>query len=518
MLETLVKNITEKFHLVTLEHVRVRFAPSPTGYFHIGSARTALFNYLFARSKGGEFILRIEDTDKERSKPEYEEDIIESLKWLGIEWDKGPYRQSERKGVYRPYLEKLIAEEKAYYCFCTLEDLEAKKQYQMSEGLAPMYDGKCSKLTKEEIEKKLTKDESCIIRFKMPDQEVVFDDLIRGKIKFDTKLIGDITIAKDLDTPLYNFSVVVDDYEMKITHVIRGEDLMPNTPKQILIAEALGMKVPKYAHLPLILGSDRSKLSKRDGATSLRDYIKDGYLKEAMINFLALLGWNPGNDKEIFSFDKLIKDFSLEKVQKSGAMFNQEKLDYLNGFYIRHISLDKLTDLCLPHLVSGGFLSPVIKSEQMPATFGGTSISYEYLVTETKESIDFESLKKMVGIYQERLKKISEIGDLLDYFMRNKLEYSKDLLIWKDSTNKETISVIKKTISVLSEIGDWDLKTIINALDTLADELGGKGIVLWPLRSAITGKKASAGPYDIVDILGKEKTLDRLKHAIKKLK
>jgi glutamyl-tRNA synthetase len=273
--------LEEDFKFIKPGEVRTRFAPSPTGFLHIGSARTALFNYLFAKKNQGSFILRIEDTDKERSKPEFEKDIFENLKWLGIEWDYGPYRQSERGEIYKKYLEKLLAEGKAYYCFCSEEELEAERQYQMSIGQPPRYSGKCANLTKEEVEKYLAEGKKFVIRFKVESKKVEFEDLIRGKIEFDSSLIGDIIIAKPDSggyTPLYNFGVVVDDFEMKISHVIRGEEHISNTPKQILIQEALGFPQPKYAHLPLILGPDRSKLSKRHGAVSVAQYRKLGYL------------------------------------------------------------------------------------------------------------------------------------------------------------------------------------------------------------------------------------------------
>ncbi|MBC7074377.1 glutamate--tRNA ligase, partial [Candidatus Parcubacteria bacterium] len=333
----------EKLSLISPGKIRVRFAPSPTGYLHIGGVRTALFNFLFAKKNQGVFILRIEDTDKERSKKEYEENIMESLRWLGIEWDEGPdkggpfgpYRQSERGEFYKKYLQKLLNEGKAYYCFCTKEELEAERQYLLSLGQAPRYSGKCRNLPKEVVEKNLKEKKESVIRLKVEPQKVVFFDLIRGKIEVEAELLGDFVIAKSLTEPLYNFACVVDDYEMKITHVIRGEEHISNTPKQILIQKALGFPQPQYAHLPLILAPDRSKLSKRHGAVSVWEYKKMGYLPEALLNFLAFLGWNPGTNREIYSLSALIKDFSLERIQKSGAVFNQKKLDFLNGFYIR---------------------------------------------------------------------------------------------------------------------------------------------------------------------------------------
>ena len=328
--------------------VRLRFPPSPTGPLHIGNARTALFNYLFAKKNKGSLVLRIEDTDKERSELKWVQEIIEELKWLGIEWDEGPdidgkfgpYKQSQRLDIYKKYLEKLFKENKVYYCFCGQEELEAKRQEQMSRGAAPKYDGKCKNLSKDVIENNLKEGKQCVIRFKVANKKIKFKDLIRGEIEFDANLLGDIVIAKSLDNPLYHFAVVIDDFEMQISHVIRGEDHLSNTPKQILIQEALGFYRPIYAHLPLMLDPGRGKLSKRQGDVALSDYHEQGYLPEALVNFMAFLGWNPGTEKEIFSLKDLIKEFSIEKVQKAGAMFNIQRLDYINSLYIREKSTD----------------------------------------------------------------------------------------------------------------------------------------------------------------------------------
>ena len=337
------------------KEIRTRYAPSPTGPFHIGGARTALFNYLFAKKHNGKFILRIEDTDKERSKKEFETQLMDNLKWLGMNWDEGPemkgpydpYRQSERNDIYKKYLQKLIDEGHAYHCFCSKEEVEAQKQYLMSIGEAPVYTGKCRDLDKETVEKYLKEGKKSVIRFKTPhNRKVVFDDLIRGEIEVDTSTMGDFVIAKDFDNYLYNFTCVVDDIDMAINYVIRGEDHIPNTPKQILLIEALGFDVPKYAHLSLILGADRKKMSKRDGKTSINEYIDAGYLPEALINFIAFLGWNPGTEKEIYTMDGLIEDFSLEKIQKAGAIFNIDKLDWINGLYIRKMPIKELTKKC----------------------------------------------------------------------------------------------------------------------------------------------------------------------------
>jgi len=501
--------IIEKFKFIKQGEVRTRFAPSPTGFLHIGSARTALFNYIFAKKSKGSFILRVEDTDVERSKPEFEQDIIDNLKWLGIESDEDIYRQSERGDIYTKYLKKLLEQNKAYYCFCSEEELEDQRQEQMSRGLPPRYNGKCLQLSSKQVKKNLADGKKSIIRFKMPAQKIVFNDLVRGKVEFDSSLIGDVVIAKDLNDPLYNFAVVVDDFEMKISHVIRGEDLLPNAPIQILLQKALGFSQPEYAHLPLILGPDKSKLSKRHGAVSMAEYKKQGYLSETIINFLAFLGWNPGTEREIFSFASLIKEFSIERVQKPGAIFNIKRLDFLNGFYIRQKSLEKLTELCIPYLVQEGLLEPVFITESYPPAYGGMSISQKYKIIETKEEVNLDYLKKVVAVYQERLKKLSEITELTNFFFKDKLVYDRGLLIWKNMTEKEVKTSLDKTIDVLSKIDKWDRNNIEKSLISKGD----RGEALWPFRAALTGKKASAGPFEIAEILGKEKTLKRLQDA-----
>jgi len=464
-----------------LKEVRVRIAPSPTGFLHMGTARAALFNYLFAKNNGGKFILRIEDTDLERSDKKFEKDIIDGLKWLDIVWDEGPFRQSDRIETYTKHLKKLLEENKAYYCFCSEEELEAVRQDQLSRGVAPKYNGKCQNLSQEEVKKRLNQGEPSIIRFRTRQEKISFHDSIRGKIEFDSSLIGDFTIAKNLNTPLYNFAVVVDDFEMKISHVIRGEDHIPNTPKQILIQEALGFPKPQYAHLPLILGPDKSKLSKRHAAVSVNQYREEGYLPEALINFMAFLGWNPGTEKEIYSLNSLAQEFSLDKVQKAGAIFNIKRLDYLNGFYVRQKSLNELTELCQPYLPEA----------------------------------EKEFLKKIVGLHQERLKKLSEIKEMADFFFQDKLYYDKELLRWKETDDEKMAESLDKLEKLLNEISErnWARENLEKVLLAEAEKTGDRGLVLWPLRVALTGKKASAGPIEIAEILGKEKTLTRLKEA-----
>jgi glutamyl-tRNA synthetase len=497
--------------MLKAQKIRVRFAPSPTGPLHIGGSRTALFNYLFAKKNNGSFVLRIEDTDLQRSEQKWTDEIISELKWLGVEWNEGPdidgnfgpYKQSQRLDIYKKYLENLLKEDKAYYCFCTEEELEANRQEQMSRGLAPKYDGKCSHLSKEKIEKNLSENKSSVIRFRVENKKVKFNDLIRGEVEFDAGLLGDIVIAKDLNTPLYHFAVVVDDYEMQISHVIRGEEHLSNTPRQILIQEALGFNKLIYAHLPLMLNMDKSKMSKRQGDVALSDYHRQGYLPEALVNFMVLLGWNPGTEKEVFSLSQLVKEFSIEKVQKAGAVFNIARLDFLNGLYIRQKPIEKLTELCVPYLKESGLL--------------------------VQGQVSQAKLQKIVEVSKTRMKKLSEIVELSDFFFKDKLSYDKDLLRWQKMGDREVIDSLSVSEKLLSEInpptGEWDLKNLETELFLASEKFNSekgypeknKGYLLWPLRAALSGKKSSPSPFEIADILGKEKTLKRIADTKKML-
>jgi len=524
---------------IKFEEVRVRMAPSPTGFLHIGSARTTLFNFLFARKHRGKFILRIEDTDTKRNDIKYEKDILESLKWLGLEWDEGPiegkdkeykgnygpYRQSQRKEIYQSYIKKLLDEGKTYYCFCSKEELEAHKEYLISTGQPSCYSGKCRDLSPDTVKKFLDEKKPFVIRFKSPFKKVAFDDLIRGKIEFDSRLIGDFSIAKDETTPLYNLAAVIDDFEMKISHVIRGEEHLSNTPRQILLQEALGLPAPQYVHLSLILAPDRSKMSKRFGAVSVTEYRKEGYLPETLINFMAFLGWNPGTEREIYSLPSLVKDFSLENCQRSGAVFNVKRLDWINGFYIRQRSTEKLTELCLPYFIEAGFIE---ETENNQNNHGSTSNpgtpeelklfkekKRKFKIKETKKIVDIDWLTKIVVIYQERLKKLSEIVELTDFFFKDKLEYPKELLQWKEMSVQELKESLNKITDLLDEIEDdeFNKENLELKIMAEAEKTGDRGRLLWPLRVALTGTKASAGPLEIAEILGKEKTLKRIKEG-----
>lgn len=485
--------------------VRTRFPPSPTGSLHVGGARTALFNYLFAKKHGGDFVLRIEDTDLERSDPEFEKDIFESLAWLGIIADaspeKGgphaPYRQSERLASYTPYLEKLLNAGAAFYCFHSEAELEAEKKELMRAGKNPVHlcDGRERSRREQE---RLAEERESITRFKTPaGQTLSFTDLIRGEITFASDLIGDFSIAKATRetkslgfSPLYNFAVTIDDAEMGISHVIRGEDHISNTPKQILLQEALGLGTPQYAHLPLILGPDRSKLSKRHGATAIREFRDAGYLPEALVNFMALLGWNPGTDQEIFSMAELVAQFDLAKVQKSGAAFNIEKLDWLNGEYIRRLTPERLAELLQPHLRRAGLIN---------------------------ETFDQGLVRKVAALEQSRLKRLSEVGERADYFFREP-DYDLELLRWKDMVRSEIAESLTKTSAWLKDIPEADF-TAGQLEEFFFEKIGAgdKGVILWPLRAALTGKKASAGPFEVLEILGKFEGEKRVARALEKV-
>lgn len=465
--------------------IRVRIAPSPTGLLHIGTARAALFNYLFAKKNKGKFILRIEDTDLERSDAKYEKNIIEGLKWLGLKWDEKTYRQSERTKIYEKYIRQLFDKKLAYFCPCAEEQLKKEKQEQITQKkplvhLCPYR------------EKGIKKG---IIRFKTPaDKKIKFIDLIRGELEFDTSQIGDFSIAKAIDIPLYNFAVVIDDCEMKISHVIRGEDHISNTPKQILLQESLSLPTPQYAHLPLILGPDKSKLSKRHAAVSINEYYEQGYLPEAMVNFMVLLGWNPGTEEEIFALKNLEKIFSLDRVGKSGAIFNIERLNWLNGYYVRQMKIKDLTEKCSPYLENlygRGLLKKIGKMK----------------------------IQKIVALEQKRIKTLSEIGEITKYFFAEKLDYDPEILRWKNITNGEIKESLQKLYDIIKMAAEkrFDAKTLKKVLIPEAEVIGDRGSLLWPLRAALTGLKASPDPFSIMEILGKERTLKRIKEACEKI-
>jgi glutamyl-tRNA synthetase len=422
------------------EKIVVRIPPSPTGYFHIGRARTALFNFLFAKKNGGEIVFRIEDTDKERSKKEYEDDIVSALKWLGIGYDKGPFRQSDRSEVYRSYIQKMLDSGSAY------------------------------------ISKETEGENKEVIRFRNPNKTVAFTDEIRGEISFDTTDLKDFVIARNIDDPLYHLTVVVDDHEMGVTHIIRGEDGISNTPRQILLQEAIGATRPQYAHVPLILASDRSKMSARHGATSLRDFKAMGYLPEAMVNYLALLGWNPGTDQEIFTMDELIEQFDIRKIQKGGAIFDEKKLRWINKEHIKLLPRQDLVD--------------------------------EISVKIHRRFPDVEIPDGLIDVIVERVDVFSDIDGLLadgevDYFFEDP-ELDKSKINWKEADPTSTREHLEKVLSIIESGGE---------IMPYAESVG-KGNVLWPLRYSLSGRERSPDPFTLIQILGVDRSVARVQRAI----
>ncbi|PJA61793.1 MAG: glutamate--tRNA ligase [bacterium (Candidatus Ratteibacteria) CG_4_9_14_3_um_filter_41_21] len=471
--------------------MRLRFAPSPTGYLHIGNARTALFNYLLAKKHQGRFILRIEDTDIARSKKEFEAGIIEDLRWLGLNWDEGPdkggdfgpYRQSERLKTYQEFAEKLLKENKAYHCYCTKEELDQRNKELLARKESPRYDNRCRNLSDEQKKKYLEEGRKPVIRFKIPEKTIEVNDLIRGKVSFDTKLMGDFIIMKSDGKPAFNFAVVVDDILMRITTVIRGEDHLSNTPRHIMLFEALNSKIPEFAHMAMTMGPDGSRLSKRHGATSIREYRKLGMLPEALFNYLALLGWGSKKDQEIFTKEELIKEFSLERCKEGAAIFDPEKLTWMNGLYIRKKKPQELAKLSIPYLEEKGL----------------------------REKEDY--LIKVIALERERIKKLSEIPDLIEYFLVEKIKFSPEaLLLSKKPEVKEILTSLKQELENLSDFSAASLEKIIREW-TKNNGLKTKD-VFHPLRVAITGRTIGPGLFETMEVLGKEKVIQRLMEVL----
>ncbi|MGA2666769.1 MAG: glutamate--tRNA ligase [Patescibacteria group bacterium] len=479
------------------EEIRVRIAPSPTGPLHIGTAHTALFNWLFARGKQGKFILRIEDTDLERSKEEFITDITDGFSWLGLDWDEGPerdapygpYRQSKRLEIYRQYAKQLLNEKKAYYCYCTPEELEKERQDQSAKKQAPKYSGRCRNLTVEQIARFKTEGRKPSIRFIIKGKKIKFDDMVKGEVEFDTALFGDFVIMKSNNIATFMFAGAIDDFLMKISHVIRGEDHLSNTPRQILLAEALNFSVPGYGHLPLILNPDRTKLSKRKNPTSInKDFRDQGYLPEAMINFIVLMGWSPKTNKEIWTLKDLITEFNFDDVGKSPSIFDQKKLDYLNGYYIRKLLIGELAKIAQPFLRKSGH-------------------------DKAKDK-----LLVALALIQERLKKLSEVPELIRFFFESPKGYE-HFLVAKGSDKEKTKLALKESYQYLSAEKDFGRDSLEKLLRAIAQKNNLKsGEVLWPIRVALTGKEASPGTFEVLEALGKEESLTRIKLALDMLK
>jgi glutamyl-tRNA synthetase len=478
---------------------RVRFAPSPTGFLHVGGLRTALYNYLFAKNQNGKTILRIEDTDRSRYVEGAVENLISTLKWAGLEFDEdpvkggdfGPYTQSERLSFYKSYSEELISKGKAYYCFCTPERLQKLREEQQAQKLQAKYDKHCLHLSKEEIEGKLKSGISRVVRLNAPpDETISFKDIIRGKIEFQSNTVDDQVLIKSDGFPTYHLANVVDDHLMKITHVIRGEEWLSSTPKHILLYKALGWEIPEFAHLPLLLNPDRSKLSKRQGDVAVEDYKSKGYLKEALINFVALLGWNAGDDKEFYYMNELIEKFSLERVNKSGAVFDIEKLNWLNGEHLRK--------------KSGSEILSLLKEELKNSKYKNNSYSDDYLLN-------------IIEVMKERVIFVKEFFEKSSYFFEAPAEFEPDVVKkrWKeDSANymEALISSYEKLQNPVKEDFESTLKKTAEELNVAAGKL------IHPLRLSLSGVGAGPGVYDIAVILGKDETLKRIRKAVEILK
>ncbi|MCM3598902.1 glutamate--tRNA ligase [Metabacillus idriensis] len=479
--------------------VRVRYAPSPTGHLHIGNARTALFNYLYARNTGGKFIIRIEDTDKKRNIEGGEESQLKYLKWLGIDWDEsidtdgeyGPYRQSERNDLYKKYYDELLSSGKAYKCYCTEEELEQEREEQSARGETPQYSGKCANLTSEEQQKLEDEGRKPSIRFRVPKGEVItFNDIVKDEISFETDGIGDYVIVKKDGTPTYNFAVAVDDYLMKMTHVLRGEDHISNTPKQIMIFNALGWETPIFGHMTLIVNENRKKLSKRDESIIqfIEQYKELGYLPQALFNFIGMLGWSPGGEEEIFSKEQFIEIFDPNRLSKSPAVFDTQKLMWLNNQYVKQLELDQLVELSLPHLIKAG------------------------KVSETAAAEEIDWARKLIGLHQDKMSYGAEIVELTELFFKEEITYNREA---RNVLEEEQVPEVLTAFAVeIEKLESFTADQIKAATKAVQKSTGHKGKNLFmPIRVATTGQTHGPDLPQAIELLGKETILTRLKSA-----
>ncbi|WP_299142337.1 glutamate--tRNA ligase [uncultured Dialister sp.] len=480
--------------------LKVRFAPSPTGPFHIGGARSALFNWLVARHAKGTFLVRIEDTDLKRSSKESEENIKESLKWLGLTWDEGidvggdngPYRQTERLDIYKKEVQRLLDEGKAYYCYCTEEELEESRKKQVAAGQTPVYDDHCRHLTEEQIAQYKAEGRKPVIRLKVRKEGVfAFDDMVRGHVEFQASGVGDFIIVKSDGIPVYNFAVVIDDSLMGVTDVIRAEEHLSNTPRQLAIYEALGYPVPEFGHISLILGADHKKMSKRHGATSVTEYKNMGYLPDAMVNYLALLGWAPKGEQEIFTREELIKQFSMKRVSSNDAVFDIEKLNWINFQYMKKLSPQQLLDVTLPFIEKAGYVKTPLSAEQK------------------------DWLTKVVWYVRDHLYYGAQAPENVKLFFEDLLEVTDEdaLAIMKQETSGKIITAFA---DALEKLETFDEASIKKCFSSLMKETGIKGKAAFePVRIALTGVTHGPGLYDMIALFGREKTLTRLRDSLK---
>ena len=482
--------------------VRVRYAPSPTGFPHVGNIRTALFNWLFARHSGGKFIVRIEDTDVTRKIEGAVENILDSLRWLGLDWDEGPevggdygpYFQSQRLSLYHSFAQRLIEQDKAYYCYCSPQRLEQMRAEQIRRKEPPRYDRRCRNLTPEERAKFEAESITPVIRFKTPlEGQTKFYDLIRGEIVFDNSTLDDFVLLKSDGYPTYHLANVVDDHLMEISHVMRADEWLSSTPRHVLLYQAFDWEPPLFAHLPMILGPDRAKLSKRHGATSVTELREKGYLPEAIVNFLALLGWSLDDHTEIISRDDLIRYFSIERISKTGAIFNYDKLRWMNGVYLRQLSLEDFLERVLPFLNEG-------------------------LPQEVERPISKEYVRQIVPLIQERITTLDEAAEYASFFFLDELSYDPNLLIGKKMTAEATLKALEAAQEKLEALDNFDVPLLEETLRHLAEELGLKtGQLFGALRVAVTGRTASPPLFQTMAVLGKERCLRRIKMALSAL-
>jgi nondiscriminating glutamyl-tRNA synthetase len=474
--------------------IRVRFAPAPTGLLHIGNARTALFNFLFAKRHQGTFVLRIEDTDLERSTDTSMDRIMVDLRWLGIIWDEGPdqdgpegpYRQSQRLSIYHEFADRLFQEGKSYKCFCSEERLEKLRKEQLSKGRMPRYDGRCRSLSEEEITKMESSGLHPVFRFHVGAGPILFEDLIHGKMNFDSAGMGDFIIVRSDGMAAYNFACVIDDHLMQISHVIRGEDHLSNTPRQILLSQALSWQPPTFAHHPLILGPDRSPLSKRHGATAVSQYREEGFLPEALLNYLVLLGWTPPSGEETLPLKRMVEVFSIQDISKSAPIYNRKKLEWLNSFYIRKKEEGELSVILIPHLQKAG-----IQIDQ----------------------IDRQWLNQIFGVLKENLVVLSQVDEYLGIFFDEKFFFEDGAkTVLHESRNRETL---RSVLSLFEDSIDNTLKEQTFLLTQLEKKTGRKGKDLYaPLRAGVTGKTKGPELVKTLPLLGRERVIRRIKMAL----
>lgn len=491
-----------------MSEVRVRFAPSPTGYLHIGGLRTALYNYLYAKNNNGKFILRIEDTDQTRLVEDAIENLIESLKWAGVEYDEGvfvedgkvvekgeygPYIQSHRLDIYKKYVDELIEKGHAYYCFCSKDRLDKLRDEQKVKGLVPKYDGFCKNIPLEEAKKRVENGEEHVVRLKLPhDVDIKFHDLVRGDIVINTNDIDDQVLLKSDGFPTYHMAVVVDDHLMKVTHIVRGEEWLPSTPKHIFLYDAFGWEKPEYVHLPTVLNKDRKKLSKRQGDVSVDDFRLKGYLPEGMINYLALVGWSPDDNEEILSLEQMVEKFSFERVSKTGGIFDKDKLNWVNGHYIRSSSIERITDLAIPYLVEAGYINEEFAKK------------------------DYEWLKILVDTVKESISTVMEVVEKVKFIFDEEVEVVEEgaLEILKGEQCNELFAAIIHELEGIEEIDMEYAKTFMKTIQK-ATGIKGKNLFM-PTRVAITGTEHGPEMVNIVYLLGKDKIINRVRKLLNK--